>query len=285
VSDGEARQLIAFLDRHLGSEEVRFYAGVSYRHICVIRDANLVRAVCTPPHDVTGQRIDRNLPRGEGAPRLIDLMQQSHELLGDHEVNRARLGKGLNQANMIWLWGHGQARSLPSFRERFGVGGGVVSAVDLVKGIAKLIGLECIEVPGATGYFDTDYRAKAEYGLKCLEEKDFVLVHVEAPDEAGHEGNLKEKIKAIENFDRLVVGAMKDKLCQWPAYRVMVLSDHPTPIRLRTHTGDPVPFAWCGRGIERGEARFFNERDSVVSRLRVDDGHELIGMFILGKEQ
>jgi len=276
ISNREAKELIGFLDQKLGTESIKFYPGVSYRHICVIKNANLIQLNCTPPHDVIGEPIEKNLPRGKGAQQLINLMEHSYELLHSHDINKARINREQNPANMIWLWGQGPAPRMPSFRERFGIRGGVISAVDLVKGIAKLIGLEPIEVPGATGYYDTDYEAKADYALGCLEKENFVFVHVEAPDEASHNADLDQKIKAIENFDRLIVGPIKKRLCEQPAFRILVLPDHPTPIRLRTHTTDPVPFAWCGQGIRKDKAKVFSEPGAARSTLQLSDGYQLM---------
>ncbi|RLC94964.1 MAG: cofactor-independent phosphoglycerate mutase [Chloroflexi bacterium] len=280
ISSSEAEELIGFVRQRLGRDGVRFYCGVSYRHICVIGDAGLAGVDCTPPHDVIGEPVERHLPRGDGAERLIQLMEQSHQALQGHPINQARMAQGRHPANMIWLWGQGQSPSLPAFSERFGIGGGVISAVDLIKGLAKLIGLDAIEVPGATGYYDTDYQAKAAYAAKCLDEKAFVLVHVEAADEAGHNGDLGEKISAIERFDQFVVGAIKDRLGQEAAYRIMVLPDHATPLRLRTHTDDWVPFAWCGHGMSTDASGVFSEREAARSSLQVAEGHRLMGMFI-----
>jgi len=280
ISDREAKELIRFLDQKLGTESIKFYPGVSYRHICVIKNASFIQLNCTPPHDVIGEPIDKNLPRGKGAQQLINLMEHSYQLLRSHDINKARIDSGQNPANMIWLWGQGPAPRMPPFRERFGITGGVISAVDLVKGIAKLIGLKPIEVPGATGYYDTNYEAKADYALRCLEKEDFVFVHVEAPDEASHNADLDQKIKAIENFDRLIVGPIKKRLCEQPAFRIMVLPDHLTPIQLRTHTADPVPFAWCGQGIRRDKAEVFSERDAARSNFQLSDGYRLMERFI-----
>jgi len=280
IGNSEARDLIGFLGQQLGDEHVSFHAGVGYRHICVIGDIGLTKVDCTPPHDVIGEPVSENLPRGEGAERLVRLMEDSYELLSKHDINQARIERGENPANMIWLWGQGQAHSLPSFRERFGLDGGVISAVDLVKGMARLIGLEPIDVPGATGYYDTDYEAKARYALECLDKEAFVLVHVEAPDEAGHNGDLGQKIKAIENFDRYVVGTIKERVWRQPAFRMLVLPDHPTPLAVRTHTSDPVPFAWCGSGIEGDGVVSFNERNAAASTLQFVDGHELMPQFV-----
>jgi len=284
ITSDEARELVASLSRRMSTPTVKFYPGVGYRHICVMKGTDMVRAYCTPPHDVTGQPVKDHMPRGDGAALLADLMERSRELLQSHEVNKARLGRGQRPANMIWLWGQGVTPRMPSFKDRFGIEGSVISAVDLLNGIAKLVGLALVEVPGATGYYDTNYEGKGAYAIKSLEDKDFVLVHVEAPDEAGHNGDLDQKIRAIESFDRLVVGPLLRKLGEVPHSRLMVLPDHPTPIRLRTHTGDPVPFAWCGQGIPDSGAQGFNEREAASSRWRVDEGHTLMGRFIHGQK-
>ena len=284
ITSEEARELVASLSCQMSTLAVKFYPGISYRHICVVKGTDMVRADCTPPHDVIGQPVKDNLPRGDGVGLLVDLMERSRELLDSHEVNKARVSRGQRPANMIWLWGQGVMPQMPSFRERFGVEGSVISAVDLLNGIAKLVGLELIDVPGATGYYDTNYEGKGAYAVKSLEDKDFILVHVEAPDEASHNGDLDQKIKAIENFDRLVVGPLMRKLGEGPHTRLMVLPDHPTPIRVRTHTGDPVPFAWCGEGIAASGARGFSEREAAGSRLHIDDGHTLMGHFIHGEK-
>ena len=284
ITSEEAGELMALLGRQMSTPTVRFYPGVGYRHICVMKGADMVGVDCTPPHDVIGQPVKNHMPRGDGAGLLVDLMERSRDLLEGHEINKTRLSRGQRPANMIWLWGQGVTPRMPSFKDRFGVEGSVISAVDLLNGIAKLVGLELVEVPGATGYYDTNYEGKGTYAIKSLEERDFVLVHVEAPDEAGHNGDLDQKIEAIENFDRLVVGPLMRTLGDGPHYRLMVLPDHPTPIRLRTHTGDPVPFAWCGQGIPGSGAQGFSERGAASSRLRVDEGHMLMGRFIDGKK-
>lgn len=280
ISDSEATDLIRFLEQNLGTPSIKFYPGVGYRHICVMKNSNLALPDCTPPHDVLDEPVEKNLPRGNDAQGLIELMERSRELLGSHPVNMARLEKGLKPANMIWLWGQGSTPRMTPFRERFGVGGGIISAVDLLKGLAKLIGLDPIEVPGATGYYDTNYEGKADYALRCLEKEDFVLVHVEAPDEAGHNAEIDQKIKAIENFDRFIVGPIKRRLSEQSAFRILVLPDHATPIELRTHTAEPVPFAWCGQGIVPDEAEIFSEREAAGSSLRFSEGYQLIDRFI-----
>ena len=280
ITTGEARELLDSVSRRLSAPDVRFYPGVGYRHICVIRGTDLVSTRCTPPHDVTGQRVQDHLPQGNRAALLVDLMQRSRPVLQDHEINTARGQRGQRPANMIWLWGQGVTPHMPSFSDRFGLRGGVISAVDLLNGIARLVGLELIDVPGATGYYDTNYEGKGAHAIESLERGDFVLVHVEAPDEAGHNGDLDQKIKAIESFDRHVVGPLLSRLDREPRSRLLVLPDHPTPIRVRTHTGDPVPFAWCGHGIAASGAGGFSEREAAAGRLRIEEGHTLMGRLI-----
>ncbi|MBM4445331.1 MAG: cofactor-independent phosphoglycerate mutase [Chloroflexi bacterium] len=284
IGSAEAAELIGLLQRELGTESVRFHPGVSYRHICIISDTALMHVACTPPHDVVGQPIEKNMPPGREAGLLRDLMSRSRHLLDGHEVNRARVGRGEMAANMIWLWGQGGTPQIPSFRERFGMGGGVISAVDLVKGIAGLIGLDSIEVPGATGYYDTDYAAKGRYAVNWLDRQGFVLVHVEAPDEAGHNGHLDQKIKAIESFDEHVVGPIMARFGGQRGFRVLVLPDHPTPIHLRTHTAEPVPFAWYGPGLSEGRAAAFSEREAAASDLSIEPGYRLMERFIAGEK-
>lgn len=279
ISSEEAKVLISFLNERLGSELIRFYPGVSYRHLMVARRL-APNAKCVPPHDITGGSMSRNMPRGEGKDLLIKLMNDSRTLLEGHEINRVRIDLGENPANMIWLWGQGAAPKMPKFSEKFGVKGSVISAVDLIKGIGKTINLRAIEVPGATGYYDTDYSAKARYALKSLKDRDFVFIHVEAPDEAGHTGDLRAKISAIENFDRQIVGEILANFKQRKAFKILVLPDHPTPISVRTHTDDPVCFAIYGKDVKPDGITDFNEVSAKDSQLRFDKGHELMGYFI-----
>ncbi len=280
VSTVEARQLLDALSRGLSSAEVRFHAGVGYRHITVIRGTDLASTRCTPPHDLTGQPWQDHLPRGSRAQLLIDLMRRSRRILEGHSVNAARMQRGQRPANMIWLWGQGVAPRLPLFSERFGRSGGVISAVDLLNGLARLVGLELVDVPGATGYYDTNYEGKGARAVEVLGRADFVLVHVEAPDEASHNGDLEQKIRAIESFDDHVVGPVLRRLESEPRSRLLVLPDHPTPVRVRTHTAEPVPFAWCGYGIPASGAAAFSEREAARSRLYVDEGHTLMDRLI-----
>ncbi|MBU0759693.1 MAG: cofactor-independent phosphoglycerate mutase [Candidatus Omnitrophica bacterium] len=288
ISSEEAATLINELNSRMGREDMRFYAGVSYRHLLVFKTKDkedlkgFLRIKCMPPHDITGNNIKKYLPRkGEHADFINRLMEESREVLTGHEVNKVRLDLKENPANTIWLWGQGTRPSMPRFSEHFGVEGSIISAVDLIKGIGKTIGLRVIDVPGATGYYDTNYLGKAQYALDSLKDRDFVFVHVEAPDEAGHNGDLREKIAAIEKFDKLVVGTVLDRFkSSNEEFRILVLSDHATPISLRTHSRDYVCFAMYGTDIEQDSIMYFNEREARSSKFRIDRGYELMEFFI-----
>jgi 2,3-bisphosphoglycerate-independent phosphoglycerate mutase len=273
ISTEDAREIIEILNREIKEDGIKFYPGVSYRHIMIWENGK-DRIETTPPHDITGKPIKDYMPRGDGAERLIDIMKKSSEILRNEK------------ANMVWLWGQGKKPNLPSFTKRFELKGGVVSAVDLVKGIGKLMGLKVIDVPGVTGYIDTNYLGKAEYSIRFLEyEGDFVLIHVEAPDEAGHNGDYGAKIQAIEDIDRYIVKTILD----WAEekkikLRILLLPDHPTPVKLRTHKADMVPFVlWSNLLKVRGESSF-NERTLEYLRpMCLKEGYRLINLF-LGKD-
>jgi 2,3-bisphosphoglycerate-independent phosphoglycerate mutase len=283
VSSKEAAVLMRALDKELGSERVKFYPGVSYRNLMLVKrgaEENLQDVACRPPHDIAGEPIEKNLPRGQGAELLLRLMRESRRVLEAQEVNHVRLDLKENPANMIWLWGQGEKPSFPPFSEKFGLSGGVISAVDLIKGLGKILGMEVVNVPGATGYYDTDYAGKAAAALKCLKKNDFVFVHVEAPDEAGHNGDLREKITAIERFDQMIVGAVLQAFKRKKDFRLLVLPDHATPVSVKTHTRDPVPFAVCGSGIESAGFIAYSEKEAQRSDFYFDKGYELMEYFI-----
>jgi len=247
ITDDEAKQIIIDLDKAIGTNDIQFYPGVSYRHLMVLKDgaakySNLERLELTAPHDIIDREISPFLPKRGKGDQILTLMSKSQRLLKNHPVNLAREAKGLKPANSIWLWGQGRSPQMITLKERFGVEGYVISAVHLLKGIGILAGLEVLEVPGATGYFDTNYDGKAQYALRGLKEKDFVYIHVEAPDEAGHMGDLRLKIEAIEAFDEKIVGAILRGMRVFEKYKILVLPDHPTPLSVRTHTADPVPY-------------------------------------------
>jgi 2,3-bisphosphoglycerate-independent phosphoglycerate mutase len=267
-----------FLDGKLGSDRIKFYHGKSYRNLVILKTRSpaemkdLMKAICVPPHDISGKAISKHLPKGRGAGILVKLMEDSRNLLAAQEINKVRVDLKENPANMIWLWGQGTNPNMPSFKGLFGIDGSVISAVDLVNGIGRLIGLDVISVPGATGYYDTNYQGKGEYAVNCLKDKDFIFVHVEAPDEAGHNGEVREKIRAIESFDKFVVGAVWRYLQTVGDYRVMVLADHATPIAIRTHASDPAPFVMAGSGVEHNGFDAYNEANAKAGKIIFKSG-------------
>ncbi|HRT11654.1 MAG TPA: cofactor-independent phosphoglycerate mutase [Methanoculleus sp.] len=251
ISSAEGAALLRDLDAVLGG--VRVYPGISYRNLLVLPEGR--GSLTTPPHDIVGRPIQEYLPRGDDAAALLECMERSCEVFADHPVNRRRVLEGKIPATGIWPWSGGKRPSLEPFREKYGLAGGVISAVDLLGGIARLAGMEVIRVPGATGFIDTDYKAKARYAVDALDRLDFVYMHVEAPDEAGHMGSVEEKVRAIERLDE-AIGIILER----PETVVAVLPDHPTPIRCRTHTADPVPFAVLGKG--KDGVKGFSEREA-----------------------
>jgi len=277
IPTDEARPLVELLQQELGDERFQFHPGVSYRHLMVWRGgAAAMKTV--PPHDISGQCIGDYLPRGEGGAELVDLMTSAQMLLKRHPVNIRREQEEKPTANSIWLWGQGKLPKMETYREKFGLTGAVISAVDLIKGIGINAGLQVIEVEGATGYIDTDYRGKAEAALQALEKVDFVYLHVEAPDEASHSGNLPDKLQAIEDFDREVVGPVLEGLKALGPHRVLVLPDHPTPLALKTHTSAAVPYLLfdSAGSIAAAGADGYTEQAAAASGLRVDPGFGLL---------
>jgi 2,3-bisphosphoglycerate-independent phosphoglycerate mutase len=252
ISSAEGRDLLSSLKNAMPSAS--FYPGISYRNLLVLHGGS--GSVTVPPHDIVGREIVSFLPRGGDGAALISCMEKSREVFSRHPVNRARIAAGKPPATQVWPWSGGKIPALPPFREKFGKSGGVISAVDLLQGIARCAKMEVIAVPGATGYLDTDYQAKARYALSALGHLDFLYLHVEAPDEAGHLGDTREKVLAIERVDAMIGTIMQDF-----SGIIAVLPDHPTPLRLKTHTADPVPFAVCGKG--RDETRAFSEREGA----------------------
>ncbi|HEY6011307.1 MAG TPA: cofactor-independent phosphoglycerate mutase [Nitrospirota bacterium] len=281
ITTPEARLLIEEIDRKLGSDRLRFYPGVSYRHLLVWKGGK-DRVECTPPHDIQDKDIQDYLPRGDGDEIINELMEESIDVLLAHPVNKTRQESGKRQANSIWLWGQGRRPSMPTFREKYGLEGSMISAVDLTKGIGIYAGFEVVNVPGATGWIDTNYVGKAEHALWALKTKDIVYVHVEAPDEAGHTGDLKNKLKAIEDFDEFIVGNIIHGMKQFDEYRILALPDHPTPLEIRTHSNEPVPFVIYDNTKERsGDPVTYDER--IASRkdaLVFKEGYTLMDYFL-----
>ncbi len=283
VSTQKATVLIKALDKAISDEEIRFHPGVSYRHLMVWKGGPLgLKTV--PPHDITGQEIESHLPQGQGAKKLLRLMELSQQTLRSKEILEFLGGEMLCPPNSIWLWGQGAAPCLEPVARRLGIKASMITAVDLLKGLGRYAGFRIVDVPGATGYLDTDYGAKGRYALEALKEgDDLVFVHVEAPDEAGHQGSLEEKIKAIESFDRDVVGQVLQGIRAWKEWSVLVLPDHATPLCLKTHSSEPVPFAVLSSSWEKslgGEG--FHEDEARRISPGVLDGRELLERLVKG---
>lgn len=240
ISTAEASELIKAVQEGLGDEEWTFYAGISYRH-CLLHKNAEDGADLTPPHDISLKPIRDYLPKGVNGEKLLEFMKRSYDILKDHPVNKQRQAKGLRPANSVWFWGEGRKPALPNFEKKFGLTGAMISAVDLLKGIAKVAGMEVIEVEGATGNIDTNYEGKAEAALDALTRHDFVYIHVEAPDECGHRGECDNKVKSIEDIDQKIVKRLVEGL-KGQDFAIMILPDHPTPIAIRTHSATPVPY-------------------------------------------
>lgn len=279
ISTKEGSNLIRELQEHVGDQRVSLHTGVSYRHLLVFRGVEFdVRAY--PPHDCIGKPVEKILPRGKGADLLIELMNQSQQLFADHDINKVRQDLGENQVSSIWLWGQGKQTRLDSFRKRFDVQGVAITAVDLVRGLAKLIGFDLIDVPGATGFVDTDYEGKGAAAVKALEDYDLVFVHIEAPDEASHEGDPQMKKTAIERIDKHIVAPALRALESYESWRILVLPDHPTPVRHGAHSAEPVPFAMAGTGVTGILRLGFGETNAAKSGFRIENGFELMEYFL-----
>ena len=284
IKSTEAEKLIKFLDQKLGTNKMRFFNGISYRHLLLVKqgtELKLQNLKCLPPHDIAGQSISRNFPKGANADLIIKFMQDSREILENHEINHVRLDLKENPANMIWLWGQGKKPIIPKFIDKFGLTGSVISAVDLIKGLGRILGLEVINVPGATGYYDTNYQGKADAAISSLKKSDFVFVHVEAPDEAGHNGDLREKLNSIERFDQIIVGSFLEYCKDKRDFRIMVLPDHATPVSLKTHTPDLIPFEIYGKDIAPGNFPNYNEKEAQKSQFYFEHGYQLMEYLIL----
>lgn len=283
VSTEEARAIVETLAARLGGDGFEFHPGVSYRHLMVWRGGR-DDPETTPPHDIQGQPIHLHLPRGQGAADLLGIITGSQLLLKDHPVNAARRAAGQKEANSVWLWGQGRPPRMPTYREKYGLGGAVVSAVDLLKGIGRAAGLETPRVEGATGYIDTNYEGKVEAALEVLARAEFAYVHLEAPDEAAHAGNLEHKLRGIADFDARVVGPLRAGLeARGEPFALLAMPDHPTPIPLRTHTREPVPFVLYRSGGEAGvPGAAYTEAAAAATGVRVAEAWRLMD-HLLGR--
>jgi 2,3-bisphosphoglycerate-independent phosphoglycerate mutase len=275
----DGRELIKMLDKRLGNDKLKFIGGTQYRHITVMKGAGWEGAKCTPPHDITGQPIEEFLPKGTGGKDLRQLMEDSRLLLDGHEVNRERRREGKKTANMIWFWGQGKSVEMPSFDGRFKKKGAVISAVDLIKGLGRTIGLDVIDVPGATGWLDSNFKGKAEAGLKALKKKDFLFLHLEATDEAGHKGDAAAKVKALELIDEQVLGTLLKGL-EGEDFRLLVSPDHATPLELKTHTLEPVPYFVYDSTAPQEGGSAYTEANATAAARHLAHGWELMPEFL-----
>lgn len=289
ITNDEASELMKSVRDNLGKPgEIDFHAGVSYRHLLILRGRSYSDdLLCTPPHDVVGAEISKVLPKAKTpvaeftATLLNKMIWDSKKILEEHPVNVNRTALGKRPGTMIWPWGHGKKPNIPTLRERYGISGAVISAVDLIKGIGVYAGMKIIDVPGATGFYDTNYEGKADYALKALENYDMVLIHVEAPDEAGHSGDYEQKIRTIENLDKRLIGRLLDNLKEECA--IAVLPDHPTPIEVRTHTKDPVPFTIYSPSVKPDGVKRFDEFSVKEGGFGLIEGESFMSLFVATK--
>jgi 2,3-bisphosphoglycerate-independent phosphoglycerate mutase len=282
IAQAEADALIATLDAELGSEGWAFYAGISYRNLMFASNAADMKLRCQPPHDIPDQPVGSHWPKGEGAERVMDLMQRAERIVADHAVNVQRKAAGRAPVTHIWLWGQGRPVTLPTFASRFGLEGAVITGVDIVRGIALGMGMRLIQVPGATGYIDTDYAAKGRAAVAAIDEVDVVVVHVEAADEAGHLGDAAEKVTALERIDADIVGPVLARLRQEKKWRILVAPDHPTPVSTKSHSPVPPPFCYAGSDVAAASGKPFTEASAIAAGLFIDPGVELIERFVRG---
>lgn len=286
ISTAEAAELLATAQRDLvGNLPLEFVPGVSYRNLLLYRGEEhsppfSMDTRSTPPHDLTDKSVAEDYPRGAGSDLLCDLMHRSASLFADHPVNAARKAAGKLPATHVWLWGLGRTPKLSPFQQVYGKRGTMITAVDLLRGLAALIGWDRIEAPGATGYTDTDYASKGRCAVAALLNADVVCVHIEAPDEASHEGDVEAKIKALEEIDRQIVAPLFDALQKQGDYRLLVSPDHPTPVRTKTHSHGFVPFAYCGAGVTADDRKTYDEVSAAASGMTFAKGHQLMSQFL-----
>jgi len=281
IAQADADELIADLNATVfPGERCEFHSGVSYRNLLLLGDAAGMRLDCAPPHDINGQPVSRHWPAGQGQERVQAIMDQAQALLAEHPVNRRRRARGEAWATHIWLWGQGRQVELPSLASRFGLRGTVITAVDILRGIAVGMGMDLLEVPGATGYIDTDYEAKGRAAIRALADYDVVVVHVEAPDESAHQGLAEEKMKSLERIDQAVVGPLLEALRGCGDHRILVAPDHATLVRSRGHEAAPPPFCYAGTGVGPGSGRGFSEPEALATGLLLDPGHALFEAFL-----
>lgn len=282
ITTEEARILIEAVNEAFANDKFSFYPGVSYRHI-MVWDKGPYSFTLTPPHDILEQKVANYIPKGEGSELIYDMMVRSYEILNTHPINEDRARRGLKKANSIWIWGEGKKPLLSDFREKYGIGGTVISAVDLIKGIGLCAGMDVVEVEGATGNYKTNYKGKADAALEALRNgSDYVYIHLEGPDECGHRHEIENKVKSIELIDEKVIGYIREKLeNEGIEYRMLVLPDHPTPLSLRTHTRDSVPYIiYDSTLLTEGTALAYTEDEAKKSGIVIEQGCKLMEKFV-----
>lgn len=280
IAQAEADALIGALQAELAGAGCEFHAGVTYRNLMLLADAAELLLRCAPPHDIIGQPVASHLPTGPGNGRVAGIMDRARAALAAHEVNRERRAQGRDPVTDIWLWGQGRPAVLEPFATRFGLRAAVITGVDILRGMARLMGMEILEVPGATGYIDTDYAGKGAAAVRALDEFDLVVVHVEAADESAHMGDAVEKVRALERMDAAIVGPLLERLERSPAWRVLVAVDHPTLTTTRGHSAIPPLFAFAGTGVEAVERAPFTEEAAERGGYWITPGHQLIRVFL-----
>ena len=291
VTTRESTILINYLKEHLDTDSIHYFPGISYRHCVIMNDIpDGYDMVFTPPHDITTKKVTNYLPKGKDSEVLLDMMKKSYELLKDHPINRDRIARGLNPANSVWFWGNGRKPGFDNFNEKYNLKGAVVSAVDLLKGMGIVAGMKSIDVVGATGNISTNFTGKAEAAINYLRnEGDFLYLHVEAPDECGHRNELENKIKSVEYLDSLILSPVYKALCQMEeedicdGFRIMILPDHPTPLCLRTHTHDAVPYMiYDSKNQKNSGYDIYCEKSCADTKTYIEKGYTLMDKFIKG---
>ncbi|MDD6345042.1 MAG: cofactor-independent phosphoglycerate mutase [Oscillospiraceae bacterium] len=281
ISTSDAKILVDYLAEHLNNDEFKLYNGVSYRHCLIWNNGTMDIAPLTPPHDITGKPIKEYVPKNPNASKLYELMKKSYELLKDHPLNKERIAKGLRPANSMWLWGEGKRANLDDFKGKYGVKGSMISAVDLLKGIGKFSNMNVVNVEGATGYIDTNFKGKADAAIKEFENgQDFVYIHVEAPDECGHRNETENKVKSISLIDKLILSPVVEALEKMGDFKVLVTPDHPTPLSLKTHTNDPVPYMIYDSREKKSGTDSYNEKNAASTGIYISEGYSLMKEFL-----
>jgi len=280
ISTKEGAELIGEFAKLVNNPQIRFYPGVGYRHLCIMKGTDFSKIETFPPHDFIGEKVTKILPKGKQAQLLKELIAQSVQFFENHPINRVRKDLKENPVSSIWLWGQGRRAFMEKFSKVYGKNGAAITAVDLVRGLAKLIGFDLIPVQGATGYLDTNFAGKGQAAIEALKKYDFVLVHVEATDEAGHNGSPHQKKKALEMIDKHIVGPVYEAMGQYETWRILVMPDHPTPVEKRSHCDDPVPFAMAGTGIKGVLQKPWGETNSLASGFHIEKGSDMMEYFL-----